>query len=237
MPGPTLLKLRELTYRILGENADTISIDSTDSSYQDNPNYPLDRVDNAINEARYWLARMLDHGTMRSSDVVNAVSGETAFPTTFLCRLILRFRSSTSADYGPPLPMYTEEDLDTMQPGWRDEDSSSTPRAVVYRAKYDGTMTYELIPALSATVTSGLLRAWTRKPTALSTKTDTADELMIFPELQHTIIPYRAACILDFDNEVKAQRTMYLEAQTEKQLAHARRTLQTMAGKNVRLAR
>lgn len=232
MAGPTLLDLRKATYRIMGENAADISTDSTNPNFKDNPNYPLAVVDANINAARLWLIRSIALGRFMTSATADAVSTEVALNlTTFGGCLQIRFRQSSADDYQPPLQGYTEDELDNNKAGWRNQ-TASQPWGFVYREKIDGTATYQLVPTLEATVTSGLLVSYVSKPTALSAKTDIATELAHFEEYKLLVVPYKAAALMPYDieDEEGAARVMRYDEAAEYNLAKCRKILKTSNG-------
>lgn len=230
MAGPTLLTLRKWTYRKLGENASSISADSADANFSENPNYPLESVDACINQALDEMALRLDHDAFKSSDTADAVNGEVAVPATYGNRLQLSFRRSSS-DTWQPLEPTTEEWLDIHQPDWRTT-TLTVPDRYFVKAKSDGIIYYSLTPQLSATVTSGLLRRWTIKLGTLSAKTDTADALQMFPAQQFSYIPSMAAYFLvmnDSEDERGAMRADTFMAAAERDLGYMRMRLRSLA--------
>lgn len=233
MPGPTLLKLREWTYRKLGENASSRSTDSSDANFSENPNYPLDSVDAAINAALDEIGVRIDHDCFKRSDTSDAVNGEVAVPATFGCRLQLSFRTDTSQDW-QPLQSFTEEWLDQHRPDWRTT-TVDEPDGYFVKGDYTGAYKYSLTPQLSGTITGGLLRRWTIKLGTLTTKTDTADVLMLFPGQQFSFVPNMAASFLvpnDSEDEEGFSRAQRFIMAAERDIGYMRQRIKAVTAAN-----
>lgn len=230
MPGPTLLTLRKWTYRKLGENASSRSTDSADSNFSENPNYPLESLDAAINAALDDMGLRLDHDCFKTSDTANAVNGEVTCPATYGSRLQLSFRNSSSDPWQPLNPV-TEEWMDIHRPDWRTT-TLAIPDGYFVKAKSDGTIAYCLTPQLSTTVTSGLLRKWVLKLGTLVAKTDTADILQLFPSQQFSYVPNMAAYFLvmnDSEDQAGPERASAFLAAAERDIAYMRMRLRSLS--------
>lgn len=231
MAGPTLLTLRKWTYRRLEQNASTRSTDAADASHVENPDYPLADVDEAINDSLQVISMRLNHDFFKSSDTADAVAAEAAVPSTYGSRLQLSFRGSSSEAWTPLDPI-TEEEADIRMPSWR---TSTVSRPSHFMVKYTGASAavYRLVPVLTATVTSGLLRRWSAKVTTLSLKTDTADVLELFPEERMIFVPCYAASLLDQDtspvNAAGHTRAMVNAARADLSLERMRQRLNVLA--------
>lgn len=153
----------------------------------DSTNYPDAKFEESdFTRALNWAQRQVvgdnsSHEAFKESDIVDLTDDESEFPDTFNSHLLCRRIDTSNQDKRSRLTPKTATQMHRDDPDWVNAAASENPDKLVIKSTEDG-MRYLVWPPVSATVTDGLFRQWTRRPPALAEDEDTSIVLEVIPE-------------------------------------------------------
>lgn len=198
-------------------------------------------VDNALftntdiaaecNAAQTQIVRATNHDFFKSYSNVDATAAPIAVPADFLGNADAFLVVNSTQSGRRPLTFKTRQVMDETNPNWRGQTISggSYPQYAVL--DWDaGTLSIQLYPILTATITLGFYMTYLKKPTDMTLTTDTSPIFTYFPEFERRLIPRRVvANILQFEAGEMDDRVQRLESMIQNDLNDFRSALNSMA--------
>lgn len=131
----------------------------------------------------------------RKTSLVNAATGNIAFPADYLTDLNAQLVTGTSDLDRRPLTVLFSNEMNQVSPYWNGLASVAYPTYLVAQFTSSGpTLTFS--PPITSAITNGLLFDYAVSPDTLSTSSSTSPVMTLFPELQMTLLPFAACRVL-----------------------------------------
>lgn len=190
--------------------------------------YPDVDIIGFLNRAQLDVARDLgfSNNFFRGTNTRDLETGSLTLPEDFLGNLKIQVSDSTNIRRA--LFINQADRMDEMFPYWRSTPATNYPTWAVIEWGSTG-VTYQVWPQPIATVTNGLFESYTKLPTDMENDADESEVMLMFPELQRTMLPFGALRhALLFEGGEADDQVQKFEALYQNDLARARFAINSM---------